>query len=260
MNTYLYTSSGADSYLSKDAISYNMFRSKLKNIALSSFFKYNNSFKTLNIPKEEMDALKALSNDKSIVILKPNKGSGVVILDKTDYVNKMNNILDNETKFQKISDVNGYDIARNLEQKLRKYLLAIKKKGVISQEVYSKLYPNGSTVCMIYGLPKIHKENLPLRPVLSAIGTHNYNLAKYLTDIITPVSNSKNCYSAKDTFDFISRISKAEIANKYMVSFDVESLFTNVPLDEVIGICAERLYHSNDYTSPKLPEEIFTNY
>ena len=106
-------------------------------------------------------------------------------------------------------------------------------------------------------LKSTRRMNIPLRPILSAIGTHNYSLAKYLTDIIKPVSNSKNQYSAKDTFDFISRISNAEDANKYMVSFDVESLFNNVPLIEVIDICVARLYHTQEYTPPKLPEEVF---
>ena len=124
----------------------------------------------------------------------------------------------------KVSAETGYTIARELEQKLRKYLLELKKKKIISQELYSKLYPNGSYVGRMYGLPKIHKEHIPLRPILSAIGTHNYKLAKYLTSFILPVSGSKGNHSAKDTFDFLSRVSSLDIRDKYMVSFDVKSL------------------------------------
>ena len=62
-------------------------RNKLRDIAFSSMYNFNNARKNLlNIPKEELEALKLLSKNKSIVILKPDKGSGVVILNSSDYI------------------------------------------------------------------------------------------------------------------------------------------------------------------------------
>ena len=94
----------------------------------------------------------------------------------------------------------------------------------------------------MYGLPKIHKDNVPIRPIISAIGTYNYRLAKYLTEILTPLVSTGNRI-LKDSFDFVNRVSKIEINDThYVVSFDVESLFTNIPTLENINILLDRAF------------------
>ena len=53
------------------------------------------------------------------------------------------------------------------------------------QSHYNQLLPTGksSPPARFYGLPKIHKANYPMCPIVSACGTSTYNLAKYLTKI-----------------------------------------------------------------------------
>ena len=97
----------------------------------------------------------------------------------------------------------------------------------------------------MYGLPKIHKNGVPVRPIISAIKTYNYNLAKYLDEILKPLINSP--YIIKDTFDFVNRVSK--LANKngeVMVSFDIVSLFTNIPTMETIEIILNRAFEGEN--------------
>ena len=60
-------------------------------------------------------ALKELSKKKNIMILKPDKGSGVVILNKADYLSKMNDNIADEGKFVKVNTETGYTIAPKLE-------------------------------------------------------------------------------------------------------------------------------------------------
>ena len=80
----------------------------------------------------------------------------------------------------------------------------------------------------MYGLPKIHKEGTPVRPIISAVKTYNYNLAKWLNEILTPIVDTT--HMLKDTYDFVNKISTLDSnVDRYQVSFDVESLFTNVP-------------------------------
>ena len=69
-----------------------MFLSNLKHIAHSSFENINTNKISPNLPKDQLKALKDLSKDKNNVILKPNKGNGVVLLNKQDYINKVNTI------------------------------------------------------------------------------------------------------------------------------------------------------------------------
>ena len=64
-----------------------------------------------------------------------------------------------------------------------------------------------------------------LCPIVSSIGTFNYNLAHFLCDILSPLV--PNIYSCKDTFCFVSQIKNADLSKKILVSYDVTSIFTN---------------------------------
>jgi len=68
----------------------------------------------------------------------------------------------------------------------------------------------------------------PFRPIVSSIGTYNYNLAKFLCTLLD--SHIPSDFCARDTFSFANEITNLRTSNKFMVSFDVESLFTNIPL------------------------------
>ena len=63
---------------------------------------------------------------------------------------------------------------------------------------------------------------------------NNYNLAKYLSSLLVPLLPDK--YSVKDSFSFVEELRSFDFKNKFLISFDVESLFTNIPLNETIDI------------------------
>jgi hypothetical protein len=97
-------------------------------------------------------------------------------------------------------------------------------KGVrrkhISDEVYNRILPSGSRAGIMYGLPKIHKNGAPLRPIISAVKTYNYELAKYLDGILKPFIDST--YMLVDTYDFVNKVSTMNTnTSRYIVSFDV---------------------------------------
>ena len=91
----------------------------------------------------------------------------------------------------------------------------------------------------MYGLCKVHKgrgasnDLPPLRPILSAIGTCAYNIAKFFVPILKDFT--LNEYTVRDLFSFCDEILEQD-NNLYMASFDIESHFTNIPLDETINI------------------------
>ena len=110
------------------------------------------------------------------------------------------------------------------------------------------MHPSGSAPARIYGTPKIHKfffsDSFPkLRPIVSSIGTFNYNLACFLCDLLSPLV--PNDYSCKDTFSFVSQIKNANLSKKFLVSYDVTSLFTNIPLQETIDIAINLIFSHN---------------
>ena len=113
---------------------------------------------------------------------------------------------------------------------------------------YGKLYLSGSAPARIYGTPKMHKfsssDSFPrLHPIVSSIGTFNYELARSLCDLFS--SLVPNDYSCKDTFSFVSQIKNANLSKKFLVSYDVTSLFTNIPLQETIDIAINLIFNHN---------------
>ena len=99
----------------------------------------------------------------------------------------------------------------------------------------------------MYGLAKVHKQLInncpPFRPILSAIGTPTYNIAKFLVPILKPLTT--NDYTLKDTFEFSHEI-LSQNPHLFMASLDVDSLFTNITLDETINIIIKKLFSENE--------------
>ena len=110
------------------------------------------------------------------------------------------------------------------------------------------MYPSGSAPARIYGTPKMHKSSSSdsfskLRPIVSSIGTFNYNLIRFLCDLLSPLV--PNDYSCKDTFSFVSQIKNANLSRKFLVSYNVTSLFTKIPLQETIDIAINLIFNHN---------------
>ena len=151
------------------------------------------------------------------------------------------------------------DPTKPLESKIQRILRKVKSK--ITDQEYKHLYPTGSQPGKFYGTAKMHKlpvngnlNDLPLRPIVSNINTSTYNLAfinkltfsnKFLSKLLSPLRQSDhNIRSAKD---FIQNIKRKNIPTGYkMVSFDIKSLFSNIPLDRTINIILNRIYDNNE--------------
>ena len=193
--------------------------------------------------------LRKLKKNDSIRICKFDKGQGTVILDSVDYYNKLDNIVYSE-KFEEVnvdSDPKKHPVLKtesSIQYFLKRYI-----KPFVSSDVFNFILPNGSRPGAIYGLAKVHKENTPLRPVVSMVGTAQYNLAQYLNDIIRPIIPDQ--YMLSSTADFVQKLKSYVFpANFSIVSFDVVSLFTNVPLNEIIEIASDYVYSDVSANKP----------
>ena len=78
---------------------------------------------------------------------------------------------------------------------------------------------------------------------MSALQTSTYKLAKYLAHILEPLITNK--YTVKDSFNFATEIVEQD-SSKFMGSLGIDSLFTNIPLEETIEICIKNLFKNND--------------
>ena len=214
---------------------------RIKTQLRSKCEKYYN----VKIPSRYRQAIKRLSNNKDIAILKQDKGRGVIILNRSKYIEKCLSIV-NSSQFLQVDK----DPTASIERKVQRTLRKIKDK--IPALLYSKVYPTRSSPGRFHGTAKLHKvkdngtvEDLPLRPIISTIRIATYELAKYLAQILKPLGQSQ--YTIKSSKLFIKTRKKQKISPGYqMVSFDVVSLFTNDPLEETINIIIKRIYDKNE--------------
>ena len=184
-----------------------------------------------NLTKVEMHVLRGLPSRENIIIQKADKGNSVVILNKSDYLKRMKEILSDIDKFKKLNVKPGKELNCLLqhEDKLVNFLKRVKKS--LGEEVYKNLYPQGSQPGVLYGLSKIHKplvNNIPkLIPILSALNTGTYRWAKVFVPWLQDLTSNE--YTLKDSFEFAKMICEQN-SDLYMVSLDFDSLFTNSPL------------------------------
>ena len=110
------------------------------------------------------------------------------------------------------------------------------------------MYSSGSAPARIYGIPKKYKFSSSdsfskVHPIVSSISTFNYNLTCFLCDLLSPLV--PNDYFCNDTFSFVSQIKNANLSKIFLVSYDVTSLFTNIPLQETIDIAINLIFSHN---------------
>ena len=103
------------------------------------------------------------------------------------------------------------------------------------------MYPTGAVPPKFYGLHKVHKRGISLRPIVSGRGCISYEVAKELARILKPLVGSSPIH-IKTTGDFIEHIKDVTLqANETITSYDVSALFTSVPTDAAINIIQRRL-------------------
>ena len=106
-----------------------------------------------------------------------------------------------ELLYRDIKDLDLPNEKNNFEKKLTDLLKQLKASEAISEIDYKKL--KGSSFGVLYGLCKTHKKVLhkcpPFRPILSAIKTPSYNLAKILVPLFEPIT--KNNFAVKNSFE-----------------------------------------------------------
>ena len=235
-----------------------LLKARLKDSAISSLNAFNNSSGPHVLSREEKTALISLSNNLDLIIQKSDKGNSVVLIDRETYVRKVNEILGDSTKFKKIvHDPNKrLNFIISQERKVTDVLKVLLDKGSLDQTLYDKLRPTGSRLGALYGLCKVHKKSTdgspPFRPILSAIGTPTYKLAKFLVPKLSPLTSNE--YTVSSSFSFAEEIREQD-SNLFMASLDVDSLFTNIPLEETIDICVDGLFQENDVIDKMTKED-----
>ena len=204
-----------------------------------------------NTTKEERTAIKQLRTNTSIHILQADKGNATVIMDKTNYDNKIQELLNTGT-YAKLRK----DPTQTIERRLNQKLLALHKKDSILQTTFIISHlPNPVRTTHD---PQAHNTTPANR--LHKRFTH---LQHCTTSSYYTTTTSRSVMSSRhhviNSRHFIEKINNINIGpTDLLVSFDVESLFTNVPVTEACDIIKTRLQQDTtlDTRTALSPEEI----
>ena len=149
-------------------------------------------------------------------------------MDRVDYCSKMLDHLHNSGSYKNLPKNHLNKVARNVA-------LAIKSISSMSS-LHQKLIESNPITPRIYGLPKIHKEGAPLRPIVNTIGGPTYLLAKFLALKLKPLVGHTESF-VKDSASFIEELKDIRLEpGDILVSFDVVSLFTCIPINEAMEV------------------------
>ena len=216
-----------------------LFKSQLKVFGM----KDNRDFNKDVLTKEQRKDLEALGKDDRIIIRKADKSNVFVILDREKYCQQVNELIADETKFEKITE----NPIPSLKRSLNKYVDTVNavNDGVTLKKLVGHFEP-----AYLYGNPKIHKSliNPPLRPIISQICTPTYEISQQLNTIIKDYMPIK--YMIESTFEFLTLIKNRTPQNSILASLDVESLFSNVPVLQTIDIILDNVYRNNSKPPP----------
>ena len=172
-------------------------KSKIKDVSFSSLRFYKEKDQRFeNLSEEEHEDFINLQSNKNIITQKAGKGNSVVVIVRLSYVNKMEKLLSHHSKFFKIDFNRKHKVNQDIrhlldmEFEIKSCLDDIYNHNYLSKDDYKFLKPCGSNPGVMYGLCKVYKgatdnDNVPpFHPILSAIGTCSYNLAKVFVPIL----------------------------------------------------------------------------
>ena len=173
-----------------------------------------------NISKVEAKAVLELKGDKDRLVLTAAKGVAIVVMDRQDYIKKSNKLL----------VVPVYrPIPRDPTNKIKAKLITLKRlksQTGLDSNTYKAMCPMGCSAPTFYGLPKIHKLDDSLRPIVSSCGSVTYGVAKVLTKILKPLEG-KSSLHVHSTQDFVEQANKVTLMpGQCLSSYDVTALFT----------------------------------
>lgn len=214
----------------------------------------------LKIPRSNKNSdfqtsMKQICARNDIIIRPADKGGGIVILNKTDYLDEMNRLLsDNETYTS---------LASNPTTRYKKELLSLVDRafqsGIVNKKEKAYLVPSAPSIPVIYYLPKVDKSltKPPGRPIISGIDSVTARIGRYVDQFLQPLVMATPSH-LKDTSQVIKILADFEWREGCLLATaDVASLYTVISHHH--GLEAVKFYLEHDHTLTTIQKEFIVD-
>ena len=186
------------------------------------------------LPSRFIVALNGLKKEKDLRICRADKGGKIVVMDENAYKSQMSNLL---------SDTNTYCLLKSnplssMQSSYNRGLKKIQEKFNVDLSGFKSTLPS---LPYIYGLPKIHKKDVPLRPIISNVNSPSYYLSKWLAKKLSPTLGSFSSSHLRHNEDLVDCLRNIDPNGNKFLSFDVKALFTNVPIAPTLDFIKRKL-------------------
>lgn len=122
---------------------------------------------------------------------------------------------------------------------------------LFSDRTWITLRPINDQAPLFTGLPKVHKDNVPVKPLINYTTAPGYGVSKKLEEIIKSNIVVENYHNIFSTLDFINKTKDLKIAPQYKLLLDIVNLYTNIPIQETLEILKENLNDTNKLGNQK---------
>ncbi len=189
-----------------------------------------------NLSHLEISALKKLRKNRDITIKPADKGGGICVLDTIDYQTKICTMPNDTSVYTAVNHSKFLAVKERSDQ----LLTFLYNDGVISDKQLRYLTEFTPRCPIFYGLPKVHKPNIPLRPIVSQINAPTCMVNEVVDKLLTVAEKSiQNLF--QDTTAFLNLIERHKNVkpNTLLITMDVSALYTNIPHEEGVAFVAE---------------------
>ena len=202
------------------------------------------SLRYSNLSTDEWKAIRSLTDDRSIVIKKADKGSAVVVWERNDYIKEAERQLGDRSMYQKVNFKEKF--LCELVDKSNSSFKELKRMMCISDKTlkyFTCEFKKATNLGKFYLLPKLHKrlENIPGKPIISNCGAPTEKVSEFLDFHLKSIMQNGGSY-IKDSKDFKRKIKNIDIPNDaLLVTADVVGLNPSIPHETGLSALREAL-------------------
>ena len=179
----------------------------------------------------------SLRKVNSIIVTKPDKGNGVVVLNQTDYVSNMDDILSDASK----SSLSSNDDNLHNLTKFQRFLYRLQKNSDLSEEDYHRMYPTSASTPSLYWVTQNTQAWQPNETHYLSCGQFQPRGCQVALNVLAPLRHHSTI--VRDTFSFVKEIQNNDLRGCVIASFDVKNLFKNIPLKFTTNLIVKSLFH-----------------